>query len=546
MKMIRSFMLSLIILISAVSLCSCSSSGREDKDTQEVINDLCEWLKTKESAPFSLVNASEDPSGSASSGSRVIDIDYRLGDIEYKRSYKVNYNYSLAFGWKLDTVEALNEETWEIFSYKAVDIDRLIRDLEGENFLSQYSNHTFEKKRLLDSQVLSYDSDPMVGYTRIKAQFVLNADNVHEILLAETEYLLDDNKNWYKLASNLSLTDVKVQKGVSDDIISDAVKSLKLYRDDDDDVWWLGDLVRVTFDVTDRRLDTENSIETIRVSFRGEGSYMYVAGNALLEFRFSSGWYLYASEYSGDYETGMLSEDWKVSERDILNSIVSGGKFTYDDERYDITEDMVSDLVITNTRIAEFGHVQTAYFNYSVNFKHAVVSVGGYGRYTLDDGVLTLDMWNDIPELICDMTGTWYAIDASRDYIAFYTMTVNDFGTGIISADIDVYGIDARGEQITEIYAKGSFDGNISAGVHYSLLDDEWTMATGFGSENLPKGSYDFARDELSDDNAAMGRITFTRDIPSGWKEQNVIRYIISSGSSYYYLASLPDELMTK
>ena len=371
-------MLSLIILISAVSLCSCSSSGREDKDTQEVINDLCEWLKTKDSAPFSLVNASEDPSGSASSGSRVIDIDYRLGDIEYKRSYKVNYNYSLAFGWKLDTVEALNEETWEIFSYKAVDIDRLIRDLEGENFLSQYSNHTFEKKRLLDSQVLSYDSDPMVGYTRIKAQFVLNADNVHEILLAETEYLLDDNKNWYKLASNLSLTDVKVQKGVSDDIISDAVKSLKLYRDDDDDVWWLGDLVRVTFDVTDRRLDTENSIEKIWVSFRGEGSYMYVAGNALLEFRFSSGWYLYASEYSGDYETGMLSEDWKVSERDILNSIVSGGKFTYDDERYDITEDMVSDLVITNTRIAEFGHVQTAYFNYSVNFKHAVVSVGGY------------------------------------------------------------------------------------------------------------------------------------------------------------------------
>ncbi len=337
MKMIRSFMLSLIILISAVSLCSCSSSGLEDKDTQEVINDLCAWLKTKDSAPFSLVNASEDPSGSASSGSRVIDIDYRLGDIEYKRSYKVNYNYSLAFGWKLDTVEALNEETWELFSYNAVDIDRLIRDLEGENFLSQYSNHTFEKKRLLDSQVLSYDSDPMVGYTRIKAQFVLNADNVHEILLAETEYLLDDNKNWYKLASNLSLTDVKVQKGVSDDIISDAVKSLKLYRDDDDDVWWLGDLVRVTYDVTDRRLDTENSIEKIWVSFRGEGSYMYVAGNALLEFRFSSGWYLYASEYSSDYETGMLSEDWKVSERDILNSIVSGGKFTYDDVRYDIS-----------------------------------------------------------------------------------------------------------------------------------------------------------------------------------------------------------------
>ncbi|MCR5743667.1 MAG: hypothetical protein K6F92_08140 [Lachnospiraceae bacterium] len=539
-----------LILISALSLCSCSSFGIPGRTTSEILVDLVEYLDGKTTGTVVLVSGAELDEVDEKALTRNISIVYTVGDIQYSQAYTMKYTYNMAFGWKLDTVTAYDENTWTTIVAYQIDIDRLVSDLEGEYYLSTYSNHTIESRRILEKELLNCEVNPHVGYDRITARLILDADNVHEVLSVKAEYLLDENGFWTLHASDIDMTDVYVQKGPTSDDIAAAVNSLVIHRDEEDSTWRLAELKRVTYEIIEMgELDSENSSQDIVVSFRGEGEYMYISGTATLQFRFSSGWYLYNSGGNIDAsacETGMLKDEWLIGEDVLIATIINEKKFNYNNTYYAITTDNIANVEVTSRKITELGEYQTVYFKYDAVFANASFVVEGYAKYRLEGDVFTLEKWSDMPTITYDVTGTYYGLDFNDKYCAFYTLDIVDDQSGLLNGTIYVYGYDLRGDTPVNIFASGEITGNISDyDLSYELISIKWEYNNYYyyQDEMMPTGSYDFISDSLTFTNSVREGIKLSKELPAVWYTYSEFMYNYTHGNFYNMINTMYEKL---
>lgn len=514
----------LLLLLSGI-LCvitACSNSTSITHADADMIADLQSWLSEEMDTdvlfsswePYSAEDSVSLPAANA-----YFRVAFTVGDIYFERVYGLQYNYLKAFGWKLADVVPVNQNDWRVSSVSLVDNERIIHDLEGVSYYSSYSNGQLEARRVLSSKILSREYDASVGYDRISFQAVLNADDVHEVVHIECEYLLDASYCWQLFAQDMYLDTVNVQSGVSDETLLEGLCSLKFYRDEEDSTWWIGELDRLTYDVLSRNLDSDNSEEIIEITFRGEGRYMYITGVAKLDFRFSSGWYLYDIELEEDScETGMLFDNWVLTEEQLLNTLINDRPFTYDSiDDFSLTEDMLSNFNITDIRITENGRFQTAYFAYDVQVNEAIFHIEGYGKYELtDDGILTVNTWNDtVDDITYDLTGVWYACDLTEDYLAYHTLKLTDFGNGTLEGQLTVYGIDLTGRAGKVFSASCSVLGNITFGTKFELFVENWIIQSEDTDILMPEGKYDLFNNVLVNEHAYSDTCVFTKEEPA-------------------------------
>lgn len=514
----------LLLLLSGI-LCvitSCSSPASLTHADADMIADLQNWLsdEMKTEIVFSSCEPYHgDDTEVLPEADAYFCTAFTAGDICFERIYGLQYNYSKTFGWNLTGVVPVNQDEWKVSCAALVDSARIIRDLEGVSYYSSYSNGQLESRRVLSSKILSREYDASVGYDRINFQVVLNADNVHEVVHIECEYLLDETYHWQLFAQDMYLDTVNVQSGVSDEILLEGLCSLKFYRDEEDSTWWIGELNRLTYEIVSRKLDSDNSEEIIEISFRGEGTYMYITGIAKLDFRFSSGWYLYDIEMEEDScETGMLIDSWVLTEDRLLDTLINDRPFTYESiDDFALTEDMLSDFHITDIKITENGKFQTAYFAYDVQVSEAVFHIEGYGKYELtDEGTLTVATWNDtVDDITYDLTGIWYACDVTEDYLAYHTLRMTDMGNGTLEGQLTVYGIDLSGRKEEPFSASCRVLGNITFGTQFELFVESWTRQSGDTEILMPEGKYDLFNNVLVNEHAYSDSCVFTKEEPS-------------------------------
>jgi hypothetical protein len=514
----------LILLLSGI-LCmitACSPPTSVTHADADMISDLEEWLseELQMDVHFSSWRVYTAADGEAlPEADAYFDVIFPLGDVCFERIYALKYSYSRAFGWDLQEVLPALEDQWSVSNITPVDEDRIIQDLEGAPYFSGYSNGQLEARRVLSSSILNRECDAAVGYDRINLQVVLNADDVHEVVQIDCEYLLDESYCWKLFAQETYLDTVNVQSGVSDETLLEGIKSLKFYRDEEESTWSIGELDRLTYDILSRDLDSEASEELIEVRFRGEGTYMYITGTVLLDFRFSSGWYLYDTTLEEDTcETGMLIDSWVLGERQLLDTILLDRPFTYDaPEDFVLTEDMLSDFEISEIRISENGRYQTAYFSYDVQVCETMFHIQGYGKYELTDGgQLVMNTWNDaVDDISYDLTGVWYAQDLTEDYLAYYTLKLTDPGNGTLEGQLNIYGVDLTGKTAAVFNASCSVLGNISFGTRFELFVENWNVSDDGTEILMPSGQYDIFNDMLIDENIHSNSCVFTKQQPS-------------------------------
>ena len=536
----------LILLLSGIIcvITACSDSASEAHSNLDMISDLKNWLGEEMGVDVSV--SLWEPSETDDECDACFYVEFEAGDIGFKRTYALNYNYSRAFGWNLSEVISVKEDDWEIYSANPVDTDRVISDLEGYAYYSSYSNGQMEARRALSIEILSRESDAGIGYDRINLEVVLNADDVHEVVHVETEYLLDESYSWQLFAQDMYLDTVNVQSGVSDDILLDGLNSLKFYRDEEDSTWSIGELNRLTYNIISRELDSENSEEVIELNFRGEGAYMYITGTVNLDFRFSSGWYLYDISIDEDTcETGMLLDTWEINEDVLEEDILNDHPFTYDlSGDIALTEDMISDLEITEIRITENGKYQTAYFQYDAQVCESVFHIEGYGKYELStDGVLSVNTWSDsVDDITFDLTGVWYACDLTEDYLAYHTLKLTDTGNGTLEGTLTVYGVDLTGDEEIYFSASCSVLGNITFGTEYELFVENWTTESEDSEILLPYGKYDLFTNQLTFDNAYSESCVFTTEEPTDRISRSILSSTAKKGEAGELLQDLLDE----
>ncbi len=538
----------LILLLSGI-LCiitACSSSAPTTHTDTDMIEDLRKWLSEEMGAE---VNISSWELYSPESGEILPESDaffhviFTVGDISFDRIYGLTYGYSRTFGWRLTDVISVNEDRWLVYTVTSVDSARILKDLEGLPYYSSYSNGQMETRRVLSSQILERETDATVGYDRITIQVVLNADNVHEVVHIECEYLLDESYCWQLFAQDMYLDTVNVQSGVSDEILLEGLSTLKFYREEEDSTWWIGELNRLTYEVLSRDLDSDNSEEIIELTFRGEGQYMYITGEVRLDFRFSSGWYLYDIELQEDTcETGMLFDSWMLTEEQLLHTLIEERPFTYDTVHdFPLTEDMITDLAITDIRITENGRFQTAYFSYNVHVNEAIFHIEGYGKYELtNNGILTVNTWNDtVGDITYDLTGIWYACDLTEEYLAYHTLKLTDFGNGTLEGQLTVYGVDLTGKEPEAFNATCSVLGNITFGTQFELFVESWTVQNGDSEILLPEGKYDLFENALVNEHAYSDHCVFTKETPADRLSRNELLSRIRTGNIFETLQKL-------
>jgi len=546
----RKLIILMLIIVSALSLCSCSYFKIPGKSTDEVLVDLVNYLDNKTTASVVFVSGEELEDGEDTNLTRKVSIVYTLGDISHSESYIMNYKYNMAFGWTLETVEDYLRDTWVVTVANDIDIDRLVSDLEGEYYLSQYSNHTIESRRILEKTIINKEVNPNVGYDRITARFILDADNVHEVLNIKAEYLLNDQGLWELHATDIDMVDVYVQKGPTSDDIATAVNSLVIHRDEENSTWRLAELNRVTYEIIEMgELDSENSSQDIQISFRGEGDYMYISGNATLQFRFSSGWYLYNSGGNIDAtkcETGMLKDEWLIGEDVLITTIINEKKFNYNNVNYAITTDNITSVEVTDRKITELGQYQTVYFTYNVDFANASFVVEGYGKFRLENDVFTLEKWSDMPSITYDVTGTYYGVDFTDNYCAFYVLELVDDQSGLLNGSISVHGYDMSGDNPVNIYAFSEITGNISDyNLSYELIVNSWEYNNNlyYTEDMLPSGSYDFIHDALTFTNSRREGIKLTKEMPAVWYTYSEFMYNYTHGNFYNMINTMYEKL---
>ncbi len=541
----------LILLLSGIIcvITACSDSASATHSNIDMISDLKEWLA--EDMGVEITVSSWEPYSEAddeelAEADAYFSIVFTAGDIGFERVYGMKYNYSRAFGYNLSEVISINEDDWEMYSVNPVDTDRIISDLEGYVYYSSYSNGQMEERRVLSSEILSRETDESIGYDRINLEVVLNADDVHEVVYIETEYLLDETYCWQLFAEDLYLDTVNVQSGVSDEVLLDGLNSLKFYREEEDSTWSMGDMNRLTYSIISRDLDSENSEEVIELDFRGEGTYMYITGSVTLDFRFSSGWYLYSTSIDADAcETGMLLDNWELTVERLEEDILSDHPFTYDlSDDISLTEDMISDLEITQISITENGKYQTAYFEYDANICESVFHIEGYGKYELsEDGVLSVNTWSDsVDDISFDLTGVWYACDLTEDYLAYHTLKLTDTGNGTLEGTLTVYGVDLTGDEDIYFSASCSVLGNITFGTEYELFVENWTTESEDSEIPLPYGKYDLFTNQLTFDNAYSDSCVFTTEEPTDRLTRSILSSTAKKGEADELLADLLDE----
>lgn len=529
----------LILLLSGIFcvITACSNSTSITHADADMIADLQNWLS--EEMNTEIIFSSWEPyhaddSAVLPAADAYFRVAFTVGDIYFERIYGLRYNYSKAFGWRMTDVVPVNQNDWHVSSVALVDSERIIHDLEGVFYYSSYSNGQMEARRVLSSKILSREYDAAVGYDRISFQAVLNANDVHEVVHIECEYLLDESYCWQLFAQDMYLDTVNVQSGVSDETLLEGLCSLKFYRDEEDSTWWIGELNRLTYDVLSRNLDTDNSEEIIKVSFRGEGAYMYITGIAKLDFRFSSGWYLYDIELEEDScETGMLFDNWVLTETQLLDTLVNDRPFAYDTiDDFSLTEDMLSNFNITDIRITENGRFQTAYFAYDVQVNEATFHIEGYGKYELaDDGILTVATWSDtVDDITYDLTGVWYACDLTEDYLAYHTLKLKDLGNGTLEGQLSIYGVDLTGTESTIFSASCSVLGNITFGTKYELFVENWSIQSEDTEVLMPEGKYDLFNNVLVNEHAHSDTCFFTKEEPTDRLSRTNLKAYVNSG----------------
>jgi hypothetical protein len=539
----------LILLLSVIfgMLTACSNATSATHTDQDMISDLEAWLTEELDTqvqlsswePYVLEEDDQLPEATA-----YFHVTFERGDVSMERIYGLVYDYSRAFGWSLKEVQPINQGTWTVTALHLVDENRILEDLEGKPYFSGYSNGQMEQRRVLSASIQSREYDAAVGYDRVQLQVILNADDVHEVVDVSCEYLLDESSTWQLFAQDLSLNSVKVQSGVSDEILQEELYALKFYREEEDSTWCIGDLNRVSYEISSRTLDSDQSEEFLEVEFRGEGSYMYIAGTVQLDFRFSSGWYLYDSTLETEtVETGMLMDSFVLGKEQLLDTILNEQPFPYDGmEELSLSADMLSNLVIDEIRISENGRFQTAYFTYDLLVSQTLFHIQGYGKYEIDDEQhLVVNTWNDVvDDMTYDLTGVWYADDLTEDYLAYYTLSLTDNQNGTLEGRLSVYGADLTDGKNSVFRATCSVLGNITYGTNYELLLENWDMLDDSTEISMPTGQYMILKDQLTIDTARSENCIFTKEQPS----ERISRTELSTAKNSGKLSDILQELL--
>ena len=504
--------LALMMLFCILALIGCASIPSGPVPVSDRTEDMTSYIKKEVSENITVTKSSyEDLSSTDTSGTYRADVSYVYGDITYNRYYVMNYSYSRG-GWKLDSIEPESRDKWRAEAEKP-DIKRITSDLEDRKYYSGYSNMLFENKRLIEANIEKEDSDAESGYMRANIKAILNADHVHEILSIFCEYLLDEENKFVLSTATLSLAGVEVQGGVTDDLIKESLKSVNFFREEEDSVWRIGELDKLTYEIYEDSLDSSENTEKIKLFFRGEGKYMYICGNVSLEFHFSSGWYLYGSAVETEsISTGMLSEAWEVNEDLLKEYLIKDHKFSFNQVNdTQIEEDMVEELSITNRKVAENGAVQTVYFKIKLLIRKTVFNLSGYAKFDLSDGHLSVSSWSEtIDDVNFNISGCWSGYDVSESVISYYQLKIEDPGTGIIGGKLYIYSIDYKNDPESIISADIDITGNIFTGNYFELMDEKWNSGDFRSGFVIPKGYYLFTNDTLICENGRYGKFALS------------------------------------
>ena len=355
-----------------------------------------------------------------------IDLAFVADDIYYSRAYNLVLHFDN--GWKIASLEPLEQESWTDYPMAGVATNRFLADLNGLTYSAGGISYTLATKDVEYSDVKPWEnlSENRSG---ISMQMKVTRDSLVHTLSVSGEYRYLQGQGW--IQSGKFDVDViqKITASIPEDMITMAIQQLHVsYMDLDFD---FKDLSQVSWRKNgDDAVDHENNEALVRVIARGETDLLYVETDASLIFKYSDGWYYYRTEsYGTEIKVGYRNPNHAITVNKLRETLLSN-KFRYGyAPDATLTEDNIADLEITDYHILQDGKRQQLTFKYTLVFARATVSISGESVYAYDDttgnfSLASRSSSSNIERMT--LQGCWYAKLSRSANIDQYLMLVLD------------------------------------------------------------------------------------------------------------------------